>query len=208
MPIIKAKEKISRRLGTNLFLKGERSFSQKSAMVRRAYPPGMHGRSKKRRNITEFGQQLIEKQKLRFNYGIKEAALERLVKRALQSHDVEITLLSGLELRLDNVVFRLGFAISRSIARHLVSHGHVLVNGKKVTIPSYVVRIGQAVALRIDKLSPMFLADIKLRLPKASIPGWLNLSKDTLEGKVVRQPLLEEASPNVRLPLVFEYYSR
>jgi len=166
----------------------------------------MFGRSRRRPNKSELGLQLMEKQKLRYSYGVKEKGLEKIVVKALDSRDVEGSIIEQLELRLDNVVFRLSLALSRSIARHLVSHGHILVNERRVTISSYVVRVGDVIHLK-NLLGSSF-EDVQLRLKRFNPPSWLSLDKSALSGKVVRKPSAGEAASNVVLAKVIEYYSR
>src|SRR3989344_2497502 len=142
------KEKIERRLGTKLFLKGERSYSPKSATVKRMYPPGVHGKAFRRR-MSEYGQQLQAKQKIRNTYRMMERQFKNLVGTAIKSkHETGDILIKKLENRLDNTVFRAGFAQSRDQARQIVNHGHIMVNGKKISIPSYEVRIGDQLSVR------------------------------------------------------------
>src|SRR3989344_5835624 len=142
------KEKLSRKVGENLALKAERSLSPKSAFLRKPYRPGMHGK-RMRRGLSEFGTQLLEKQKVRFVYGVGEKQFKNYFVKAKAAKGVTGNLLlSLLEKRLDNTVFRAGLAASRIIARQLVSHGHFLVNGKRVTIPSYEVRLDDSIAIR------------------------------------------------------------
>ncbi|KKS06360.1 MAG: 30S ribosomal protein S4 [Parcubacteria group bacterium GW2011_GWB1_41_4] len=142
------KERKSRALGENLFLKAERSASQKSAMVRRAYPPGMHG--KRRRTLSEYNMQLREKQKLRFFYGLQEKRMKDYAELARKSRKISASefLFRVLELRLDSALFRSGLALSRSVARQVVSHGHLMLNGRKVNVPSISLKLGDEVYLR------------------------------------------------------------
>ena len=141
-------EKVERRLGEKLFLKGERCLGPKCAHIRRPYPPGVHGKGSRASN-SEFGIQLREKQKVKFLYGLRERMLARYFGKALRDkkHPTGDALVNTLEKRFDNVIFRAGFVVSRSIARHLVSYGHVLVNKRTVTKPSYSVRIGDIIEL-------------------------------------------------------------
>lgn len=209
MPISQPKEKLERRIGEKLFLKGERSFSQKSAITRRPYPPGLHGK-KKRRGRSEYGTQLREKQKVRYIYGIKDLLLKRYFEKAFANKNKPTadTLAELLERRLDNVVFRLGFAVSRSIARHLVSYGHILVNGKQVRQPSFNVKIGDSVALKESELASPLYQDLDIRLKKYNAPEWLELAEDKHEGKIVRLPNLGDIMTQQNMSLVVEYYSK
>lgn len=209
MPIAQPKEKIERRIGEKLFLKGERSFSQKTAVSRRPYPPGLHGK-KRRRKHSDYGTELREKQKVRYLYGIDDGQLKRYFEEALAQR-VQPTaerLAELLERRLDNVVFRLGFAVSRSIARHLVSYGHIFVNGRRVRQPSFRVKIGDSVALNESELSSALFQDIDVRLKKYTPPEWLEQSKEKHAGKVVHLPHLGDIMTQQNISLVVEYYSK
>ena len=209
MPIARPKEKLERRIGEKLFLKGERSFSQKTAVSRRPYPPGLHGK-KRRRGRSEYGTELREKQKVRYLYGIDDGKLKRYFEeaRATKNKPTADTLAELLERRLDNVVFRLGFAISRSIARHLASYGHILVNGKSVRQPSLRVKIGDIISPKADELPTALYQDLDLRLKKYTPPEWLELAKDKHEGKVLRLPNMGDVMTQQNMSLVVEYYSK
>lgn len=203
------KEKISRRLGENLFLKGERSFSQKSAVVRKPYPPGMHGPKGRRRPISEFGRQLKGKQKIRFMYGLRENQLKRYVRESMKEKgEMGENLLRKLEMRFDNVIYRLGFAISRSISRQFASHGHFILNGRKVNIPSAKIKVGDVIKIRPASENKKMFSDLKTALKKYKTPSWLSLDKDKLEGKVVSRPEKDEIGFSGDLSVIVEYYSR
>lgn len=194
------REKISRRLGVNLFLKGERSAGPKAAFTRRPYPPGQHG-PKRQSKPSEYGLQLKEKQKARFSYGITERQLRRYL--ALASKSKEKTgekLLELLERRLDNAVYRLGLASSRRQARQLVSHGFVRVNEKKVDIPSFTVTIGDTVSMK--KTIPNWQPS------QQPIPGWLSFDKKSLSGKVERLPERNDLGYDIDEKMIVEFYSR
>jgi small subunit ribosomal protein S4 len=202
-----AKCKICRRAGVKLFLRGERCLSQKCAMIKKPYPPGQ--RAKKRmKAISEYGKELKEKQKLKNWYNLEENQFRNYVKKVLaaksSSIDAGTRLISALENRLDNTVFRLGFAPSRRAARQMVSHGHFTVNGKSVNIPSYSVKEKDKIKIAqkesFDKLVPV--------LKKYNPPSWLELKADSLEGKVISSPKLEEVSPPAELSSIFEFYSK
>lgn len=207
----KAKCKICRRLGVKLFLRGEKCLSPKCPMIKRPYPPGQRG---KRRPSppSEYAILLREKQKLRHWYNLSERQFKNYVKEILEKRgkveDASVLLIQNLEKRLDNVVFRLGFAVSRAQARQLVSHGHFLVNGKSVNIPSFRVKVGDTISLKPQKLTKTFFKDIKTKLKKANIPSWLSLDVEKLEGKVIGEPKFEEAAPPAEVSAVFEFYSR
>jgi small subunit ribosomal protein S4 len=201
-------ERLSRREGVELFLKGERALNGKSALERRApTPPGQHGERRGRR-ASIYGQQLREKQRAKRYYGVRERQFRRYVTAASRKREGRMgeELLAQLEMRLDNVVYRLGFASTRAQARQFVSHGHVLVDGRRVTIPSYGLRPGQAVALAVDS-SVRPLAEAATELTSA-MPGWLQVDFDRLEGTVVRRPERAEITTPVDEQLIVEFYSR
>lgn len=196
------KSKISRRYGVPL-------FGPTKALERKNYPPGMHGPKGARRKLSDYATALAEKQKLRFQYGLMERQFRRYFETALRKRGVTgETLLQMLETRLDNVVYRLGFANSRSAARQLVSHGHVLVNNRKVNVSSYNLRSGDLVTVK-DRPSSRRLATRNMELTQIhTVPDWLVLDKDQFQGKVVRIPSREEIAPIVNEQLVVELYSR
>lgn len=199
--------KKERALGINLGLKPFRSNSPKGVMVRRPHRPGLHG--KRRRTMSEFGQQLTEKQKIRFSYGVREAQLKNLFREASKHAGVTGEMLMRfLELRLDNVVYRLGFAPSRSVARQLVGHGHIIVNGRKVTIPSFRVKENDLVAIRPQSATIAQFKDIGERLKQYQAPVWLTLTKieGGPEGKVVGMP--KDFDIPFDLSRVVDYYSK
>jgi small subunit ribosomal protein S4 len=196
-----------RREGTKLFLKGDRCFSEKCAVERRNYPPGQHGQGRSR--VSDYGLQLREKQKVKRMYGLLEAQFRRTMATASRMKGrAGENLLSLLERRLDNVVFRLGFATSRAEARQLVQHGHFLINGRKANIPSLRLNAGQRIALRekSKKISRIIAAlDV---LERRSIPGWLELDKDNFEGTLKALPAREDITMPIQEQLVVELYSR
>lgn len=201
------KEKKERALGTKLFLKGERCNSPKCAAVRKPYRPGVHGKSRRRRVLSEMGLQLQEKQKIRFSYGLREAQMRRIMEKAFKSRGVTgEMIISILERRLDNVVYRLGFARSRSIGRQLVSHGHFLVNGRKVTTPAYEVKVGDVISIRPQSQNNPLLLELKEELKKYDQPIWLKLDKEKIEGEVASLPKDFEMPFNVSK--VVDYYSK
>ena len=207
------KEKIERRIGEKLFLKGERSYSPKSALVKKPYPPGIHGNKKSRRpkKMSEYGQQLNSKQKVRNTYRMLEKQFKNYVKAALTSKkDLSEAIMSKLEHRLDNVVYRLGLAQSRDQARQLVNHGHILVNGKKVSIPSYEVKTGDEIRIREgSKKSPFFSTLAPQWLARYEVPAWVEIDKVQMVGKVKGHPTLEESGLNPNdLQAIIEFYSR
>ena len=204
------REKIERRLGTKLFLKGERSFSPKSAMVKKPYPPGMHGKTKFRKT-SEFGLQLNAKQKVRNIYRLMEKQFKSYAKEAMKSkQETKELLIRVLERRLDNAVFKMGLAQSRDQARQLVSHGHILVNEVKTNVPSYQIKSGDTIAIRDgSKKSPYFSGLIQNWLPKYEAPGWIKLDKTNMTGRIERLPTTEESGVDLKdVQLIIEFYSR
>lgn len=199
------KEKKERALGTRLFLKGERCSSPKCVMVRRPSRPGMHG--KKRRQLSDFARQLQEKQKIQISFGLRDRQMQNLFKDLASKKGLSGSqLLSLLERRLDNVVFRLGLAASRIIARQAVSHGHILVNGRKVTVPSYRVRAKDKISVRPASRQKKIFEELSVSLKKYEPPVWLKLDKDNLVGEVMGDP--EQEGIGLDPNLVMEYYSR
>lgn len=203
--------KTCRRAGEKLFLKGERCFSPKCALVRKPYAPGIHGGKKggRKPRQSEFGAQLNEKQKMRNAYGIMEKQFETYVEKAMLSKtDVLGTLVGALERRLDNVVFRLGFAISRSLAAQMVSHGHVYVNGKRVTISSYSVDDGDVITLGTTAREGALGKHLDALLKKHQAPLWLQLNVEKQTGTVVGSPSVSDVGTSYNLKAIIEYYSR
>lgn len=184
------KEKKERALGERLYLKGERCASPKCAMVRKPYRPGMHGQKRHRvKNVSEYGLQEREKQKFKLSYGIDERNLRRLFRGAeREAGSTAVKLAELLELRLDNVVYRLGFAPSRGAARQRIVHGHIAVNGTRVRAPGYEVRAGDAIAFREASRGRSFVKLLSESLGKYEPPSWLALDREKLEGKVLSPP--------------------
>ena len=196
-----------RREGTKLFLKGDRCYSEKCAVGKRHTPPGMHAQS--RRKQSEYGIQLREKQKVRRAYGILESQFRKYYETAANMRGVTgENMLSLLERRLDNVAFRLGFGDSRAMARQMVTHGHVRVNGKKVDIASFQVKAGDVVTLREKSADSEFFKELKEQGSKRSIPEWLEFSAEKLTGKVARLPERKDIDLTIEEHLIVEYYSR
>ena len=201
------REKLERRLGVDLGLKGERRLAGKSALERRPYAPGQHGQ--RRSKLSEYGQQLQEKQKAKFMYGVSEKQFRTLFKEAnrREGNTGEI-LLQLLEQRLDNVVYRMGFATTRAFARQLVNHGHVLVDGRRVDIPSYRVKPGQKIEIREkSKANPQIQRSIELT-NQTGMVEWVDVDKDKLFGIFTRIPEREEISIPVEERLIVELYSK
>ncbi|HHW48525.1 MAG TPA: 30S ribosomal protein S4 [Clostridiaceae bacterium] len=199
--------RLCRREGEKLFLKGERCYTDKCAIVRRAYAPGQHGQQRKK--MSEYGLQLREKQKARRFYGILESQFKKYFEMAASRKGITgENLLQILESRLDNVVYRLGLATSRAEARQLVRHGHFTVNGKKVNIPSYLLQAGDVVAVRDkSKNSPKFKS-LQETSRGRLIPKWLEFDAENLVGKVVTLPAREDIDLPIREHLIVEFYSK
>lgn len=209
--------KICRRLGTKLFLKGEKCFSPKCPMLKRPYPPGQ--RRKRRATLSEYNKELREKQKLKNWYNLRETQFKNYVKEVLKKRtrsskgraveeDTPTLLIQKLERRFDNVVFRMGFANSRPQARQLISHGHFLINKKKVNIPSYQVKKGDKISIAKKSQKGNIFKDLPVLLKKKQIPSWLLVDAKKLEGEVKSLPTLEEVAPPVEISMIFEFYSR
>ena len=199
--------KLCRREGIKLFLKGSRCYGEKCAIERRNYPPGSHGHNKGK--LTEYGVQLREKQKLRRIYGVTERQFERIFKDATRhTGKTGDALLSFLERRLDNVVFNLGFASSRAGARQLVNHGVVLVNGKKVDIASFLVKVGNVIELKGNKKENVHVQSSFSAREKAGIPKWLELEPASMKATVKALPEKTDISVPVQEQLVVELYSK
>ncbi len=199
--------RLCRREGEKLFLKGDRCFSPKCAMERRPNPPGPVRRF--RAKESDYGNQLREKQKVRRIYGVFEKQFRRYFKRAQRAKGVTGTnLLVILESRLDNVVFRLGFADSRSQARQLVRHGHFDVNGRKTDIPSFLVKPGDQISVREKNRSNGFFKERTQTMTDSKVPGWLSLNIAGLAGSVLAEPTREDIDFTLNEQLIVEYYSR
>ncbi len=200
-------ERIERRLGVSLALKGERRLAGKSALEKRPYPPGQHGQ--RRTKISEYGLQLREKQKAKYMYGVLEKQFRNLFKEAnrMEGNTGE-NLVKLLEQRLDNVVYRMGFATTRRFARQLVNHGHVLVDGKRVNIPSFRVKPGQKIEIREkSKNNPQIQRSIELTNQTGIVP-WVDVDKEKLFGIFTRIPEREEVEIPVEERLIVELYSK
>jgi small subunit ribosomal protein S4 len=180
-------------------------------MIRKAYPPGMRGKRRKR-SITEYGKELKEKQKLRNWYNLRERQFKNYIKEVFKkqgrTENIADLLINKLENRLDNAVFRSGFAPSRLQARQLVSHGHFLVNGKKVNIPSYQVKKGDKITLSQKARQKSVFNNISSILKKHEPPSWIKVNAEKLEGEIIGKPSLEETAPPAEISSIFEFYSR
>ncbi|WP_458700187.1 30S ribosomal protein S4 [Sulfurospirillum sp. 1307] len=200
-------EKLERRLGVSLALKGERRLAGKSALDKRPYAPGQHGQ--RRAKISEYGLQLREKQKAKFMYGVSEKQFRKLFQEAARREgNTGSNLILLIERRLDNVVYRMGFATTRRNARQLVTHGHVLVNGKKLDIPSYQVKKGDKVEIREkSKNNPQIQRALELTNQTGIVP-WVDVEKDKVMGIFTRIPEREEVVIPVEERLIVELYSK
>jgi len=198
-----------RRESTKLFLKGDKCFSSKCPMLKRDYAPGIHGVNNKRRRASSYGSQLREKQKAKRLYQILEKQFKNYYIRATQmSGDVSESLMQLLERRFDNIVYRLGFATSRTTARQLINHGHITINGKKVTIPSYQLKVGDEITIKKSYLEKSFWKTQVEKLGKNDVPGWLNFDLAKKTGVVVSLPKKDDFTVPFDVTLIIEFYSR
>ncbi|MFH2136812.1 MAG: 30S ribosomal protein S4 [Patescibacteria group bacterium] len=205
---LKARCAQCRREGEKLFLKGERCNLAKCAIVRRGYPPGVHGPKGKIR-LTGYGTQLREKQKAKRIYGILERQFRNYFEKAIKRKgDTSEFLLQLLETRLDNVVYRLGIGKSRQGARQLVGHGLLFVNGKRVTIPSFQVKIGDVISIKTSVAGKKIFQNLPQTLAKHEPPAWLALDATKIEGKVLRKPTKDDMKTQFDLKMIIEFYSR
>jgi len=204
--------KLCRREGEKLFLKGARCLSPKCSVERRAYPPGQHGKDAqfRRGRGSDYALQLREKQKARRVYGVLERQFRRYFSEALRRPGLTgSNLLSILETRLDNVVYRLGWADSRNHARQLVQHGHFTVNGRRTNIPSYLVRPGDVIAIRDGSRKRPYFKELRAYMEdRPPAPEWLGIDLDTMTGTVERYPERRDVDLPLNEQLIVEYYSR
>lgn len=199
--------RLCRREGEKLYLKGDRCYTDKCAIVRRAYAPGQHGQN--RPKSSGYGMQLREKQKVRRIYGILERQFRNYFELAEKQAGITgENFLKILETRLDNVVYRLGFATSRNEARQLVLHGHVVVNGRRVNIPSYLVSVGSDVSIKENSKNTNRMKEIKELNENYKAPSWLEVNIADLSGKIISEPKREEIDIPVQEHLIVEFYSR
>ena len=204
-----AKCRKCRRAGEKLFLKGDRCNAAKCGMVKRAYAPGVHGK-KVSRGQSEYGLQLSAKQKIKRIYGVLERQFRKhfdaVAKKTGITGDL---LLARLEMRLDTIVYRAGFSASRTQARQLVNHGLMTVNGKKVSIPSYEVKVGDVISIGKTKIGKSYFKNLELAIKnKKDFPAWISFDVSKMEAKVTNIPTREEIGINVDVQVVVEYYSR
>ncbi len=201
--------KLCRREGMKLFLKGDRCLTKKCAIERRPYPPGEAGQNR-RRKPSEYGLQLREKQKVRRIYGVLESQFQKIFEEAERQPGMTgENLLRLLELRLDNVIYRLGFASSRDQARQLVNHGHFLVNGKKASIPSMKLRPGDEISLTEgSKKSEFFESGASFDSQRSQTPGWLQVDQKAMTGRLLSAPQRSDVEAVISEQLIVEHYSR
>jgi small subunit ribosomal protein S4 len=205
---IDSKCKQCRRIGEKLFLKGERCTSPKCALVKRNYAPGFHGPKGKKR-LSGYGLQLQEKQKAKKYYGLLEKQFRLTFEKAAKKQgDAGKNFLKALEMRLDNVVFRLGLASSRSQARQLVTHGHFTLNGRKAGIPSIMVKEGQVIKIKKASLNNRFFRSVGDKLKNAERPSWLNFDVKDLSAKVLHEPQDTDLPQSINVAMIIEYYSK
>lgn len=196
-----------RRAKEKLFLKGEKCVGPKCPMLKRPYAPGQHGPTKKGSKLSDYGKQLKEKQEAKRIYGLRERQFANYVAEASSKiGDTGKFLLQYLESRLDNVVFRMGLAKSRALARQLVNHGHITVNGKKVDIPSYRVRVSEVVALTSKSVSKKLFENLTETLSKVEAPVWLGLDAKTASAKILNTPSVDSTPFSAKA--IIEFYSR
>jgi small subunit ribosomal protein S4 len=204
---IEAVCKQCRREGVKLFLKGDRCMGPKCGVERRAFPPGVHGQ--RRRKPTEYSTQLREKQKARRVYGVLERQFRKTYAEAERlTGATGENLLRLMELRADNLVFRLGFADSRSGARQLVNHGHFTVNGHRMDIPSALLRAGDVLAVSEKSKSLTYFKDLAKEIQRKSVPSWMSLNPQAMSGKIVSMPTRSEIDTELQEQLIVEFYSR
>jgi small subunit ribosomal protein S4 len=200
--------RLCRREGMKLFLKGTRCFSDKCAIEKRNFAPGQHGKDRKAK-IVGYGLQLREKQKTKRMYFTQESQFRNYFEKAAAAKGVTgELLLQSLERRLDNVVYRLGFGISRRQARQLVRHGHIHVNGKKVNIPSYPVSVGEEIAIRASSAKLAILEPAKEFASHQNAPNWLEIDRENYKGKVLALPKREDINAPINEQLIVELYSK
>ena len=200
--------RLCRREDSKLFLKGDRCFTDKCGYERRQYPPGQHGQARRRRP-SDYGQQLREKQKVKRMYGLLEKQFRGYYHKATRMKGVSgENLLSLLERRLDNVAIRCGFASSHAEARQLVRHGHFTVNGRKLNIPSYLVRVGDVIEVREKSRKVQKIVDAIANLDRTPLPEWIEIDRDAFKGKVSALPQRSDISAEIDEQLIVELYSR
>lgn len=200
--------RLCRREDQKLFLKGDRCFSDKCAYERRQYPPGQHGQGRRRRP-SDYGHQLREKQKVKRMYGLLEKQFRGYYYKATRQKGVTgENLLRLLERRLDNTVLRCGYAASHAEARQLVRHGHFLINGKKINIPSYLVNEGDVIEVREKSRKVQKIVDAQANLERSPLPTWIEIDKDNFKSKVINMPQRADIAADIDEQLIVELYSK
>jgi len=203
--------RMCRREGEKLFLKGARCFTPKCAFEKRGFPPGMHGKTTSARpdRVSDYGKQLRAKQKARREYGVFERQFRRYYSEALRLRGLTgMNLLQKLETRLDNVVYRLGFASSRAQARQLVNHGHFTVNGNRADIPSYDVHPDDVITVSETSKDTVYFKNLKEEAEGRTVPTWIARDVNNFSGRILRLPERSEIDGNLNEQLIVEYYSR
>jgi len=199
--------RICRRQGEKLFLKGDRCFTEKCGVERRKYPPGQHGQG--RGKLSDYGIQLKEKQKARKSYGLVESQFRKYFHEAeRQKGTTGEVLLQLLERRLDSTVFRMGFAVNKREARHLINHGHFKVNGRTISIPSYLVKVGDFIEVKEASRKIPAVADNISKIEHKGLPGWVEVDVAGFKGKVLHIPSMEEMQLPIQEQLIVELYSK
>ena len=203
-----AKCRLCRREGGKLFLKGDKCYSGKCPFEKRPVAPGQHGLASARKKVSEYGKQLREKQKVKRIYGVQEGQYRACYEKADRMKGITgENMLSLLERRLDNVIFRMGIGGSRAQARQLVNHGHFLVNGKKVNIPSYIVKVGDVVTVKESKNSNKYFEALK-STKGGNTPKWLEFDTEKLQGKILALPEREDIDSQIAEHMIVELYSK
>lgn len=206
---LEAKCKQCRRAQEKLFFKGDRCKSQKCAMVKRNYPPGFHGPTKRKVRLTDYGTQLNEKQKGRKQYLLMEKQFRLTFDKALRKPgNTGEVFLQLLETRFDNTIYRSGLSVSRAQARQLVNHGLFTINDKKVNIPSYQLRIGDVIKIKSNKKNAKIFKDLAEKLKNHEAPGWMNVDNKEISVKILHKPTMEAIQPSFNVQMIIEYYSR
>lgn len=203
---------ICRRLYQKLLLKGSKCLSPKCPLIKKPYPAGEQRKKRKIGGISDYKKELIEKQKMKEIYNLSERQFKNYIREVLKKRgrvkDAGLELVKKIEKRLDNVIFRLNLARSRTHARQLVTHGFFLVNEKPVNIPSCQTKKGNVISLKESKRGKRFYKEIVLAAQKAQVPSWLKLDKEKIRAEIINEPSLEEINLPVEISTIFEYYSR
>jgi small subunit ribosomal protein S4 len=200
-----------RRVGTKLFLKGEKCESQKCPMIKKPYPPGQKPKRRKG-HVSQYGKELVEKQKLRYWYDLQEKQFARYVTSVInkqsKAEPAGDQLLRKLEGRLDNMVYRSGLASSRSQAKQMINHGFFHINEKPVDRPSYRVKVGDVISVRPGKKKKLIFEEFSTKMKNFTPPSWISLNLEKMEAKIIGETVIEEITPPVEISSIFEFYSR